>query len=173
MSEQSALQDLLAFAVKGVGYWADMARLVGAKDDETDKFVLEALAAIDKADANTLSALAAKAPAFQKQAKEVFEKKNGRAFSGFLPAAGKPLQITEDRAEQVSMGGQIPKDRVSADIAAVRQAIFDTLKKVAASGDGRDAVCAIVEQGLANILNDKLEKEEYEEYAKKLAGFVK
>jgi hydroxylamine reductase len=173
MSEQSALQDLLAFAVKGVGYWADMARLVGAKDDEVDKYVMSALAAIDKADANTLSALSAKAPAFQKQAKEVFEKKNGRAFSGFLPAAGKPLQIPEDRAEQVSMGGQIAKDRVSKDIAAARQEIFSTLKKVAAKGNGTDAVCVVVGQGIAAILNDKLEKEEYDEYGKKLAAFVK
>ena len=147
MSEQNALQDLLVFAVKGVGFWADLARIVGATDEEIDKYLLKALASIDSADANTLSALASKAPALQKKAKEIFEKQNGRAFSGFLPAPGKPLQITEDRAEQVALGGQVDKgSRVSKDIAAVRLGILKNLKKVAASGKATDAVFSIVKQ---------------------------
>ncbi len=39
MSEQTALQDLVVFAAKGVGYWADMARCVGGKDEEIDAFL--------------------------------------------------------------------------------------------------------------------------------------
>ena len=174
MSEQNALQDLLVFAVKGVGYWADMAQNVeAANDEETDKYILEALTAIDKADVNALSALASKAPALQKKAKELFEKKNGRAFSGFLPAAGKALQITEDRAEQVALGQQVDKNsRVSKDIAAVRQEILQNLKKVAASGKATAEVLSVVKQGLANIINDKLEKEDYDAYVKVLAGIL-
>ena len=173
MSEQNALQDLLVFAVKGVGYWADMARIVGATDEEVDKYLLEALAAIDKADANALSALASKAPALQKRVKESFEKKNGRAFSGFLPPAGKLLQITEDRAEQVALGEQVDKSsRVSKEIAAVRVEIFQNLKKVAASGKASEEALSIVKQGLANIINDKLEQEDYDAYVKLLAGIL-
>ena len=173
MSEQNALQCLLGFAVKGVGYWADMARLVDANDDEVNKYVLEALVAIDKADVNALSALIAKAPALQKKAKEIFEKKNGRAFSGFLPPAGKPLQIPEDLAGQVAMGQQPCTCRVDKEIAATRQAIFADLKKVAASGNASGEACAIVLQGLASLSNDKMEQEDYDAYIKQLASFVK
>ena len=31
MSEQTALQDLLVYSVKGVGYWADMSRAWAAR----------------------------------------------------------------------------------------------------------------------------------------------
>jgi len=173
MSEQNALQDLLVFAVKGVGYWADMARIVGANDEEVNKYLLEALAAIDKADANTLSSLAAKAPALQKQIRDQFEKMNGRAFSGFLPPAGKLLQITDDRAAQVAMGQQVDKgSRVSKEIAALRLDIMNNLKKVAASGKATEEVLSIVKQGLANIINDKMEQEDYDAYVKLLAGIL-
>jgi len=171
MSEQNALQNLLVFAVKGVGYWADMACFIGVTDEEVDKYLQEALAAIDSADANTLSALAAKAPALQKKAKDAFEKKNGRAFCGFVPVAGKALQIAEDRAGQVAQGEQINKGvRVDKDIAAVREEIFNNLKKIAVSGKATGEALTVVKQGLANLVNDKLEKEEYDAYAKTLAG---
>jgi len=171
MSEQNALKDLLVFAVKGVGYWADMACFISVNDEEVDKYLQEALAAIDSADANALSALAAKAPALQKKIKEMFEKKNGRAFCGFVPAAGKALQITEDRAEQVSMGEQINKNvRVAKDIAEVREQILNNLKKIAVSGKATGEALAVVKQGLSNLVNDKMEKEEYDAYAKTLAS---
>ena len=172
MSE-NALQNLLVFAVKGVGYWADMARAVGAKDDEVDQYVIKALASIDNGDDNTLSALAAKAPALQKQAKEAFEKKNGRTFSGFLPAAGKALQISEDRAEQVAMGGQVCACRVDKEIIEIRRGILASLKKIASAGKLSDEAIAVVEQGLGNMCNDKMEIEDLDAYVKVLDGFVK
>ncbi|MEW6720924.1 MAG: hypothetical protein AB1346_10790 [Thermodesulfobacteriota bacterium] len=171
MSEQTALQNLLVYAVKGVGYWADMARCVGAKDEEVDRFLIQALAAANPG-ADEIVALVGKAVEMKKKAKEAFEKKNGRAFSGFLPAAAKPFELPADRAGQVGLGEQFgAKDpRVRPEIAAVRQQIYDGLKAVAAKGAGSDAVCAAVEQALASLVNDKMDKEEYEAVLKNVAA---
>jgi hypothetical protein len=54
MSDKKALQCLLDFAVTGVGYWGDMARSIGVTDETIDKYIFEALAAIDSADENTV-----------------------------------------------------------------------------------------------------------------------
>ena len=174
MSDKKALQCLLDFAVKGVGYWGDMARTIGVSDAEVDKYIFEALVAIDNADENTLSALAAKAPALQYKITEAFAKKNGRRFSGFLPPHGKQLQITEDRAEQIALGNQcnVPS-RVDDDIKALRTEIMANIKKIAAAGKGDEASYAIVQQGLSCVISDKMENEDVAAYAKKLAGFVK
>ncbi|MCL2102486.1 MAG: hypothetical protein FWH25_00425 [Syntrophorhabdaceae bacterium] len=173
MSEQNALQNLLTFAVKGVGYWADMANSISVTDEEVDKYLLEALAAIDSADANALSALAAKAPDLQKKIKGMFEKQNGRAFSGFVPTAGKALQITEDRAEQVALGGQVDnKGRAPNDILAIRETTFANLKKLAVSGKATGEAMAIVKQGLTFQIHDKVEKEDFDAYAKALAALL-
>ena len=103
----ATLQDLLLHAVKGVGYWADLSRAVGGKDEEIDRFVIDALFAtvtnVDF-DPDAIAALVAEANRLQKKAKELFEKHNGRAFSGFVPAAAKPWELPEDRADQIALG---------------------------------------------------------------------
>jgi hydroxylamine reductase len=176
MSEQTALQSLLTYAVKGVGYWADMARCVGARDEEVDGFVFKALAA-GNAGPDEAAALVAQAIELKKKAKEIFEKKNGRAFSGFLPAAAKPFELPEDRAAQVALGEQFgaKEPRISAEIAAIRQEIYKALQAFAATvkGTGTEAVCAAVQQALASLVNDKLEKEEYDAILKGIAGLGK
>jgi hydroxylamine reductase len=112
--------------VKGVGYWADMARAVGARDEEIDRFVIDALFAtvtnVDF-DPDAIAALAAEGVRLQKKAKELFEKKNGRAFSGFVPAAAKPFELPEDRAAQVALGERhgVKEGRVDPDILSLRQ----------------------------------------------------
>jgi len=172
MSEQTALQDLLLNTVKGVGYWADMSRCVGGKDEEIDGFLIKALTA-DNASSDELAALIAKGAEMKKKGKELFAKKNGREFSGFVPAAAKIFDIPEDRAGQVALGEQFGgKDpRVRPEIAAARQEIVKSVKKLAASakGTGTDAVCALLDQALASLVNDKLDKDEYDAVLKGLA----
>ncbi len=42
-AETATLQDLLIYATKGIGVWANRARALGAHDEEVDRFVAEAL----------------------------------------------------------------------------------------------------------------------------------
>jgi hydroxylamine reductase len=176
MSEQTALQDLLVHAVKGVGYWADMSRAVGGKDEEIDGFVFKALSAAN-AGPDEAAALVAKAVELKQKAKTLFEKHNGRAFSGFVPAAAKPFDLPGDRAGQVALGEQFGgKDpRVRPEILAVRQDIIKALRGIAASvkGTGTEAVCAGTQQALGSLVNDKMDKEEYEAVLKSVAGLAK
>ena len=173
MSEQTALQSLLTYAVKGVGYWADMARCVGAKDEEVDGFLFKALAA-GNAGADEAAALVAQAGDIKKKAREIFVKQNGREFSGFLPAAAKPFELPADRAGQVALGEQFggKEPRISAEGAAIRQ---EALQAFAATvkGSGTESVCAATQQALASLVNDKLEKEEYDAILKTVAGLGK
>jgi hydroxylamine reductase len=176
MSEQTALQSLLTYAVKGVGYWADMARCVGAKDEEVDGFLFKALAA-GNAGADEAAALVAQAGDIKKKAREIFVKQNGREFSGFLPAAAKPFELPADRAGQVALGEQFggKEPRISAEVAAIRQGIYKALQAFAATvkGSGTESVCAATQQALASLVNDKLEKEEYDAILKTVAGLGK
>ena len=182
MSSVSALQDLLVHAVKGVGYWADLSRAVGGKDEEIDRFVIDALSAAAKTDSapDAVAALVADAARMHRRAKDLFEKNNGRAFSGFVPAAGKLWELPEDRAAQIALGEQVGgKDpRVRPEIQAVRLEILKALKGLAVSAKGKasEEVCAFTHLTLANLINDKLDKDEYNEIAKevgRVAGLVK
>jgi hydroxylamine reductase len=171
--EVAALQDLLVHVVKGVGYWADMARAVGGRDEEIDRYVIDALFAtvtnVDF-DPDAVAALAAEGARLQKKAKELFEKKNGRAFSGFVPAAAKPFDLPADRAAQVALGERhgVKEGRVDPDILSLRQVILYGMKGYAAYAHhalalGRESeeIYAFTHQALANLINDKLELGEY------------
>ncbi|MBE0602519.1 MAG: hypothetical protein IH611_02680, partial [Deltaproteobacteria bacterium] len=65
--------------------------------------------------------------------------------------------------------------RVRPEIAAVRQEIYKALQGVAASvkGTGTEAVCAVMDQGLASLVSDKLDKDEYQEILKSIAALGK
>ena len=176
MSEQSALQDLLVYTVKGVGYWADMSRCVGGKDEEIDGFLIKALSAANPGP-DEAAALIAQAAEMKKKGKELFAKKNGREFSGFVPAPAKIFEIPGDRAGQVALGEQFGgKDpRVRPEIAAVRQEIYKALQGVAASvkGTGTEAICVAIDQALASLVSDKLDKDEYQAVLKSIADLKK
>jgi len=175
----AALQDLLVHAAKGVGYWADMARAVGAKDEEVDRYLIDALAAAaSDGNADSLAGLVEKAAPLKKKAKELFEKTNGRAFSGFLPAAAKPWELPGDRAEQVKMGEEVGKKdpRVSSEIYKMRQDILRSVKACAVTaqdarkkGKELDEIYGVTQQALAGVMNDKFEGEEYAALAKEVS----
>jgi len=165
----AALQDLLVHAVKGIGYWADMGRAVGARDEEIDRFVIDALFAtvtnVDF-DPDALASLVAEATRLQRKAKELFEKKNGRTFNGFVPAAAKPWVLPEDRAEQLRMGGEhgVKDSRISPDVHSVRQIILYGVKGYAAYahharvlGKESEEIYAFTHRTLASLLDDKLD----------------
>ena len=128
MSEQTALQDLLALRRERSRLLGGHGRLVGGKDEEIDRFLIEALAASTSAGPDDPRRARRQGGGAQEEGEGALREENGREFSGFLPAAAKPLEIPEDRAGQVAMGEQFGgKDpRVQPDIAAVRQEILNS-----------------------------------------------
>jgi hydroxylamine reductase len=165
----ATLQDLLVHAVKGIGYWADLSRAVGGKDEEIDRFVIDALFAtvtnVDF-DPDALAALIAEATRLHKKAKDLFEKNNGRAFSGFVPAVGKVWELPGDRAGQIRLGEQygVKDARVRPDIQSVRHIILYGVKGYAAYahharalGKESEEIYAFTHQTLGNLINDKLD----------------
>ena len=169
----AALQDLLVHAVKGIAYWADLSRTVGGRDEEIDRFVIDALFAtvtnVDF-DPDAVAALVAEATRMQKRGKELFEKKNGGAFSGTVPAAAKPWDLPGDRAEQIKLAEQHgAKDPgVQADIQSLRQVILYGVKGYAAYahharilGKETEEIYAFTHKTLANLIDGKLDLGEY------------
>ena len=166
--DAAALQDLLVYAVKGLGYWADMARSIGAKDEEIDRFVIDALFATVtnvNFDPDAIAALIARANSLRGKARELYEKQNGAAFSGSLPAAAKPLSPAADRAAliQVAKRGDVKDPHADADIQSMREIILYGVKGFAAYthhafilGKESDEIYASMHQMLASLINDKL-----------------
>ncbi|MBP2674511.1 MAG: hcp [Deltaproteobacteria bacterium] len=168
----ATLQDLLVHAVKGIGYWADLSRAVGGKDEEIDRFVIDALFAtvtnVDF-DPDALAALISEATRLHRKAKDLFEKHNGRAFSGFVPAFAKLWEFPAGRAEQITLGEQygVKDSRVRPDIQSVRHIILYGVKGYAAYahharilGKESEEIYAFTHQTLANLINDKLDLED-------------
>jgi len=121
-------------------------------------------------DPDAIAALIAEAVRMQGRAKELFEKKNGRAFSGFLPGAAKPLALPEDRAALVGMAEQhgVKEGRVDPDIQSLRQIILYGIKGYAAYahharalGKESEEIYSFTHQTLSSLINDKLELGEY------------
>lgn len=75
-SKTAALQDLLIYAVKGIGMYANRARNIGAKDREIDRFVVEALFSTVtnvNFDPERLTALLKKATEIRDRVKKLYE----------------------------------------------------------------------------------------------------
>ncbi|PLX95370.1 MAG: hydroxylamine reductase [Desulfuromonas sp.] len=86
----AALQDLLLFELKGIGFWANLAREKGAKESAIDLFVVEGLFStvtnVDF-DAANLAEVIKRGAAVREQARQLYEKANGAPYSGNAPEA--------------------------------------------------------------------------------------
>lgn len=168
----AALQDLLVYALKGVSYWADMGREVGVRNEEVDRFTIDALFTtvtnVDF-DPDAVAGFVAEAVRLREQARNLFEKANGRAYTGFVPAAAKNWELPADRPGQVRLGEQhgVKDFRVSADVHSVREIVTYGVKGYAAYahharilGKESDEIHAFTHRTLANLLDDRLDLEE-------------
>ncbi|MEJ2698364.1 MAG: hydroxylamine reductase, partial [Desulfuromonadales bacterium] len=90
--EAAAIQDLIVWGLKGMGFWADMARQKGAVDRDIDVHMIEAMFStvtnVDF-DPNTLTAVAQKTAQMRDRAQQVFETANGGPFQGDVPEAAR------------------------------------------------------------------------------------
>ena len=165
----AVLQDLLVYTLKGIAYWADLARGLGAKDEEIDRFMIDALFTtvtnVDF-DADAVAGFVAEGVRLRERARTLFEKANGRAFTGFPPAAAKNWELPADRAGQIELGELhgVKDFKVNADVHSVREIITYGIKGYAAYADharmlGKesDEIYAFTHKALAALLDDRLD----------------
>ncbi len=158
----SALQDLLIYALKGVGFWADKARAAGKGDIEIDRFVIEGLFTtvtnvdFDPAD---IEKVIRKTAVIKDKAQLL-----AGPTAGTIPAAA-TWQPAADSAGLLAQGEAhgIHNAEVDPDIESIRQVILYGLKGYAAYADhalilGResDEVYAFTHKALAATLDETL-----------------
>jgi hydroxylamine reductase len=160
--EVSDLQDLLIYALKGIGFWADKARAAGKSDNEIDRFVIEGLFTtvtnVDFDSANIEKVLR-KAAVIKEKAQTL-----AGPVSETIPAAAS-WQPADDSAGLLAQGEAhgIHDDKTDPDIESIRQVILYGMKGYAAYADhakilGResDEVYAFTHKALAASLDDSL-----------------
>ena len=158
----AALQDLLVYALKGIGFWADKARAASKKDSDIDRFMIEGLFTtvtnvdFDAEDiAKTL-----------KKAGEMLNKAKALAgpVAGDIPAAAQ-WQPAGDTAALVAQGEAhgVKSEEIDPDIKSVQEIVIYGLKGYAAYADhalilGResDEVYAFTHKALATTLDKSL-----------------
>ena len=136
----AVLQDLLVYTLKGIAYWADLARGLEARDEEVDRFMIDALFTtvtnVDF-DADAVAAFVAEGVRMRERARTLFNKANGRAFTGFPPPPARNWELPADRAGQIELGEEhgVKDFKVNADVHSVRQIIIYGIKGYAAYAD--------------------------------------
>jgi hydroxylamine reductase len=164
----SDLQDLLVYAVKGVSFWADKAREKGAKSADIDRFVMEALFTtvtnVDFSD-DSVAQVIGEAVAYRNQAQALFEKANGAAFAGQVPAAAQAWDFPSDRTAQLALAQLhgVTDPRIDADVQSMRSTILFGIKGYAAYADHAiileresEEIYAFTHKTLAQLLDDSL-----------------
>jgi hydroxylamine reductase len=164
----SDLQDLLVYAVKGVGFWAHQARQKDARSNEIDRFVIEALFTtvtnVDFAD-NSVSKVVTEAVAMREKARTLFETANGGTFSGDVPAAAQAWDFPAERTAQLALAQLhgIKDPNLDADLQSMRSTILFGMKGYAAYADHgiilereSEEIYAFTHKALTDLQDDSL-----------------
>ncbi|ACM19975.1 iron-sulfur-oxygen hybrid cluster protein (prismane) [Geotalea daltonii FRC-32] len=163
----AALQDQLVFAMKGIAFWADKARQKGIKDQEIDRFMLDGLfTTVTNVDfsAEEIAKLVRTAAQMRVKAQNIFEKANGGAYGGAVPAAAQAFN-PGTTAELVTLGAQhgVKDDSIDPDVKSVQEIIIYGMKGYAAYahhalviGLENDEIYAYTHKALAATLDKSL-----------------
>jgi len=164
----SDLQDLLVYTVKGIGFWANLAREKGAKDSAIDRFVIEALFTtvtnVDFDD-DSVAKVVSEAVAYRNQAQALFEKANGGAYNGQVPPAAQAWEFPADRAAQLALAQLhgVKDPAIDPDVQSMRSTILFGIKGYAAYADHAiileresDEIYAFTHKALSQLLDDSL-----------------
>jgi len=146
--EAAAIQDLIVWGLKGMGFWADQARQKGAVDRDIDVHMIEALFStvtnVDF-DPETLTKVAQKTALMRDRAQQLFEKASGGPFPGEVPEAARPWAPPATAAQAEAEGRKHPvKDpAIDPDVHSVQQILIYGCKGMSAYADhahilGRD-----------------------------------
>ena len=132
----AALQDQLIYSLKGIAFWANLARQKGAKDSSIDRFMLDGLFTtvtnVDF-DAEEIAKLVREAAKYRAQAQALYEKVIGGAYAGEVPEAAKAHAATTT-AELVALGAQhgVKDPSIDADVKSVQEILIYGMKGYAA-----------------------------------------
>ena len=170
--EVAALQDLIVYQLKGIGYLAHEAGLLSEKEEEIHRYTLEALFSTVtnvNFDPEALEKIIRKGNDIADKAKALYLKSAGKVSKNInlvkLPAAAK-FRAAETSAEMVEQGREhgILAEKINEDIRSLQQLLIYGLKGMAAYADhayllGKkdDKIFAFFYEALAALNNANLE----------------
>jgi len=162
----AALQDLLIYGLEGIGVFADQARMLGAKDESIDRFVIEGLfTTITNVNFDPVKLEGLVRQSFevrekaQKLFRDAFRQKNAKSFAGVLPAvdAWVPATDTAGLLAQAKDAGLLAPG-LNEDVQSLRELLLYGLKGMAAYadhaailGEKNETVNAFFHKGLAAL----------------------
>ena len=171
-NDTAILQDLLIFALKGLGFYGDKARTWGVKDAAIDLFVAEALfATVTNVDFDPveIQKLILKAYEHKETLKKLFQEayreENGKEFNETVPDAAKfkPLDSLPGLIAQGEGVGILSGAGLDGDIRSLRELLLYGMKGMAAYADhaailgaGDEEVYAFFYKGLTALDDDSL-----------------
>ncbi|MBN1492621.1 MAG: hydroxylamine reductase [Candidatus Omnitrophica bacterium] len=165
----ATLQDLLIYALKGIGVYGEKARALGVKDKEVDRFIIEGLFTTVtnvNFDAERIKKRIKKAYTVKEKVKEDFlkayKKKEGKDFNGELPVVTN-WKPADDLLSQGKDVGILADAGLNEDIRSLRELLTYGLKGTAAYADHAlllgyevEDVVSFFYKALAALVNDKL-----------------
>ena len=133
----AALQDLIVWGLKGMGFWADQARRKGAIDRDIDAHMVEGLFTTVtnvNFDPDSCAEVARKTSRMRDQAQQLFEKASGGPFQGEIPEAARPWAAAGSTADLVAEGRKhpVPDPSVDPDVKSVMELLVYGCKGMAA-----------------------------------------
>lgn len=170
--EASALQDLIVWGLKGMAFWADLARQQGAADNEIDIHMIEGLfTTVTNVDFDTenLAKVVQKTVAMRDRAKMLFDK-TGTSQPEGVPAAALDWELATSTANMINQGKLHPvlNPEVDPDIQSMRDTLLYGCKGMAAYADhahilGQDDndIYAFFHKALAAMVDDSLSLTDY------------
>lgn len=165
--EASALQDLIVWGLKGMAFWADLARQQGSTDNEIDIHMIEGLfTTVTNVDFDTenLAKVAQKTVAMRDRAKMLFDKTSTNQPET-VPAAALNWELATSTANMIDQGKLHPviNPDVDPDIQSMRDTLLYGCKGMAAYADhahilGQDDndIYAFFHKALASLIDDSL-----------------
>ena len=160
--EVAALQDLLIFGLKGVGFWANEARKAGKKDKEIDRFMIEGLfTTVTNVDFDP----EAIAKILQKCGTMLTKAKNlAGSVAGAIPEAAQwqPASTTDELIKQGEAHG-VKSVEIDPDVKSMQETLIYGMKGYAAYADHalilgaeNDEIYAFTHKALAATLDTNL-----------------
>jgi hydroxylamine reductase len=166
--QSAALQDLLMYAVKGIGWFAHRAAQRGARDRDIDVFVFRALFStvtnVDF-DPDRLEKYIREASGVKKRARGLLENAGGTVPDD-IPGAAKwePAENRERLLDQALKVGLMAEPDTNEDIRSLEHLLLFGLKGMAAYADhahilGKDSdeVSGFIHKALSSLAGDKLD----------------
>ena len=158
------LQDLLIYSLKGIAFWANLAREQGIQDQEIDRFMIDALFTtvtnVDF-DPEVISKFVSEAVRLRDKARKL-----AGDYAGAVPQAAASWDLPSSIDEQIALGALhgVKDYQVDDDIQSVRQMITYGMKGYAAYADhartlGRelDEIYAFTHKALSALTDDSLD----------------